>query len=212
MADGWDQRTSHIFSQIQFRCLESSWMHERMYEVLNRRQFWIQRTLIILGILAAVFGFLLTSIEDDLWRIVGGIFSGLIGIIMTFIIQQSEKYDYVAEATSHHIVADQYQAIYEDIELMKASPSLSAKEFLGTVRSMLRSLRDRSGDLLIEPDIIEEYKTMCTARGVVYRDIFVQISEIDGGNMIPVPSGTLRGYNAKQLALELDRLSNLAFE
>ncbi len=174
----WDTGEMRLITKIQKDELQAAWLHNRMYETLTSYDYKLGWAVSILGLIAGIIGFLLATVIDTTWNTAGGIIAGIIGLLITFISRQSDRLNLSSNAESHRLIAANHTGLYDDIGLIKSHPTQPADLFLQVVKSVIKSIRDNSMNLMISDEVRDEWVAECKARGISEYDAFDQLKEI----------------------------------
>ncbi len=177
----WDTEAGQIITRIQKDELRNTWLHNRMYETLMATSVRLGWVITLLGLISSILGFLLASIQSSEWQYSGGIISGIVGLIVSFLSRQSDRLNLSSTAEHHRLTAASHSGLYDDISLMKARPTQSAVVFLQQIKMVLKEIRDNSVNLGVSDEVQAEWLAECQKRNIHENDTFDRLGEIVRG-------------------------------
>ncbi len=177
----WDTEAGQIITRIQKDELRNTWLHNRMYETLMATSVRLGWAITLLGLISSILGFLLASIQSPVWQYSGGIISGIVGLIVSFLSRQSDRLNLSSTAEHHRLTAASHSGLYDDISLMKARPTQSAAMFLQQIKMVLKEIRDNSVNLGVSDEVQAEWLAECQKRNIHENDTFDRLGEIVRG-------------------------------
>jgi hypothetical protein len=174
----WSAEQIKYLSTIQIEALRLAWIHNRMYAIITDKSDKLRRISRLILLISGIITLLVISIDNDIWKLIGGIIAGIINIAGTVFFKPLEDKISGKEGESHRLIAISHVNICDTIESMKNSPTQSFKSFVQLMKLSIKSNKENAINLPIDEIVYREWKDLCEVKKIKQYDTFDKVKEI----------------------------------